>query len=215
MKPFPSVTCLPPLKCLGRLLGNCSLVTIPTCLVPAPPKPFFPTPNYPAKSPSGPTATWPERCRAGPAGRQAERPNTGWAEMVPRASVSFSAHCRDTALCCLPPPLGCSADSVTVGLKGPFYTAQTRVRGHCHITIFPFSGRQKVTLQPPAPKTADGTDSVGHQFEHSCCHGARECRNSSCLCSPAWEAPSPCLARGLSLGVPLPPLLELGPQGQA
>ena len=35
------------------------------------------------------------------------------------------------------------------------------------------------------------------------------------LCSPAWEAPSPCLARGLSLGVPLPPLLELGPQGQA
>ena len=123
MKPFPSVTCLPPLKCLGRLLGNCSLVTIPTCLVPAPPKPFFPTPNYPAKSPSGPTATWPERCRAGPAGRQAERPNTGWAEMVPRASVSFSAHCRDTALCYLPPPLGCSADSVTVGLKGPFYTA--------------------------------------------------------------------------------------------
>lgn len=121
--PFPPVTCLPPLKRLGRLLGNCSLVTIPTSLIPAPLKSFSPTPNCPAKSPSGPTATWPGRCQAGPAGRQAERPNAGWAEMVPRASVSISAHCHDAVLCCLPPPLGCSVDSVTVGLMGPFYTA--------------------------------------------------------------------------------------------
>ena len=47
-KPLPPATCLPPLKCLGQLLGNCSLVTIPTSLVPALPKPFSPTPNCPA-----------------------------------------------------------------------------------------------------------------------------------------------------------------------
>ena len=122
-KPLPPVTCLPPLKFLGQLLGNCSLVTIPTSLVPALPKPFSPTPNCPAKSPSGPTATWPGRCQAGPAGCRAEQPNAGWAEVVSRASVSISACCGDAALRCLPPPLGCSADSVTVGLMGPFYTA--------------------------------------------------------------------------------------------
>ena len=121
--PFPQSLASLHWNALDDSWGNCSLVTIPTSLVSAPPKPFSPTPNYPAKSPSGPTATWPERCRAGPAGRQAERPNAGWAEMVPRASVSISACCRDTTLCCLPPPLGCSADSVTAGLMGPFYTA--------------------------------------------------------------------------------------------
>lgn len=111
----------PPLKRLGRLLGNCSLVTIPTSLIQLL-KSFSPTPNCPAKSPSGPTATWPGRCQAGPAGAPGKRPNAGWAEMVPRASVSISAHCHDAVLCCLPPPLGCCG-SVTVGLMGPFYTA--------------------------------------------------------------------------------------------
>ena len=119
-KPLPPVTCLPPLKCLGQLLGNCSLVTIPTSLVPALPKPFSPTPNCPALR--GPQPPGLEDARLVQQGARQNNLTQGgqrWC-LVP---VSISAHCGDAALCCLPPSLGCSVDSVTVGLMGPFYTA--------------------------------------------------------------------------------------------
>lgn len=121
-----------------------------------------------------------------PAGHWAERSNSGWAEMVPRASVSTPASCHDAAPGLLPPSLGCPADSVTVGVMGPIYTGWVGVRGHCSIIIFPFSGGRKATPAPPSPENSRWHRlRAGRQSEHTCCHGAPECGKSSCLCSPA------------------------------
>lgn len=88
---------------LGRLLRNCSLVTIPHLPHPSSTEIFLTTPNCPAKS-HGAHSHLAWKMPGWPAGRQAEATNAGWAEMVPRASVSISAHCHDAVLCCLPPP---------------------------------------------------------------------------------------------------------------
>ena len=147
----------------------------------------------------------------GPAGRWAERPDSGWAEMVPRASVSTSASCHDAAPGLLPPSLGCPADSVTVGVMGPIYTGWVGVRGHCSIIIFPFSGGRKATPHPPARKTADGTDYV--QVTNLSTPVAMVPRNAETAAAsaalPGGSKTLPgkrasCLARGtdLSLGVP-------------
>lgn len=154
---------------------------------PALPKAFSPTlgaSTCSAKSPWEPTAAGQEDGSPGAAGDWAERPHSGWAAMMPHASVSNPL--RLAGCCCRPPA---SFPGLLWGLSD----------WGCWV-----GGR---SLSCPQGNGSWAQSSGQVTSLSPCCHDAQECGNSSFLGArqPHLGAPSFCLVTELPvpcLGAP-------------